>query len=235
MGRGIVHQPDDIRNDNPPSNPELLAYLEKELVNARYDLRHLYRLILNSRTYQQSCIGPEDAKSAALFARYPVRRLDAEVLVDALSWIGSSAESYSSPIPEPFTFVPEIKRTIQLEDGSIGSSFLELFGRPSRDTGLESERNNLVNDSHRLHLLNSTHVQKKINNSPKLRQIATSNRRDREQLIRETYLLILSRYPTEAELATVLPAMQVGGFQIKQAHDDLAWALINSKEFLYRH
>ena len=120
LGRGIIHEPDDIRPDNPPSNPELLAYLERELVASRYDLKHVYRLILNSKTYQLSSIprasGP---KAEAEFACYPLRRLEAEVLIDALNQITGTTEKYSSPIPEPFTFIPEDQRSIALADGSI--------------------------------------------------------------------------------------------------------------------
>ena len=85
LGRGIIQEPDDIRPDNPPSNPELLALLERELIASHYDLKHLYRLILNSKTYQLSCL-PEanSSESDANFSHYPLRRLDAEVLIDAL-------------------------------------------------------------------------------------------------------------------------------------------------------
>ena len=139
LGRGIIHEPDDIRPDNPPSNPELLAFLEKELITARYDLKHIYRLILNSKTYQLSSIRRSDsAEAAANFASYPLRRLEAEVLIDALNQITGTTEKYSSAIPEPFTFIPEDQRSIALADGSITSSFLEMFGRPARDTGLQS-------------------------------------------------------------------------------------------------
>ena len=89
-------------------------------------------------------------------------RLDAEVLIDALNQITSTTEKYSSPIPEPFTFIPEDQRSIALPDGSITSPFLEMFGRSPRDTGLESERNNRITDAQRLHLLNSSQVQRKI-------------------------------------------------------------------------
>ena len=113
LGRGIVHEPDDIRAGNPPSNPELLTWLANELVAANYDLRHIYRLILNSRTYQLSCIPKsEQPQAAAHFACYPLRRLDAEVLIDALGQITGTTESYSSMIPEPFTFIPEDLRSI---------------------------------------------------------------------------------------------------------------------------
>jgi len=236
MGRGIIHEPDDIRPDNPPANPELLALLEKELVRAKFDLRHIYRLILNSRTYQQSPIPRSNAPDAeALFAYYPVRRLDAEVLIDALDWIGGSGENYSSLIPEPFTFIPNYERTISLADGSISSQFLEMFGRPARDTGLESERSNQPTDTQRLHLLNSTDVQRKIEQSGRLRrlaQVAGGNRRD---LISRIYLNVLSRFPTPAELSAAEQYFQTPGLNPTQAATDLAWALINTKEFLYRH
>jgi len=236
LGRGIIHEPDDIRPDNPPSNRELLAYLEKELVDSGYDLRHVYRLILNSRTYQQSSIARSDHPEAeALFAYYPVRRLDAEVLIDALCWLGGTGESYSSLIPEPFTFIPKDQRSIALADGSITSSFLDTFGRPSRDTGLESERSNKPTGEQRLHLLNSTHVQQKIARSPRLRAIIRLAGGKPDGVIRGLYMTILSRQPTADELAAAQEYWTTAGLNRQQAAEDLAWALVNTKEFLYRH
>ena len=236
LGRGIIHEPDDIRPDNPAVNPELLAYLEKELVKADYDLKAVYRLILNSRTYQQSSIPRSDhADAAALFAHYPVRRLNAEVLIDALCGIFGGGESYSSAIPEPFTFIPERQRTIALADGSISSPFLEMFGRPARDTGLESERSNQPTDAQRLHLLNSTHIQRKIEGSWRLRRLVNVAKRNRPRLIHSIYLTILSRYATRDELAAAEKYFQTKSLGPRQAANDLAWALINTKEFLYRH
>ncbi|HSU55200.1 MAG TPA: DUF1553 domain-containing protein, partial [Candidatus Dormibacteraeota bacterium] len=158
LGRGIIQEPDDIRSDNPPSNQELLRFLENQLVEAKYDLKGFCRLILNSQTYQLSSVRTTDSPQAeANFAFYPVRRLEAEVLIDAVDDITGSTEKYSSPIPEPFTFIPENQRSIALADGSISSAFLELFGRPPRDTGLAFERNNRPSAAQELHLLNSTH------------------------------------------------------------------------------
>jgi len=236
LGRGIIHEPDDIRPDNPPVNPELLAYLEKEFVSADYDLRHIYRLILNSDTYQQSSVPRSDHPDAeASFAYYPVRRLDAEVLIDALCWIGGPGENYVSPIPEPFTYVPAYQRSIALADGSTTSSFLEMFGRPARDTGLESERTNQPTDAQRLYLLNSTDVQQRVERSQRLYKTILDAEGDRRALIRLTYLTLLSRNPTEAESAAAEKYFQTDGLSYKQAEEDLAWALINTKEFLYRH
>lgn len=171
-GRGIIHEPDDIRPDNPPSNPELLAYLEKELAASHYDLKQVYRLILNSKTYQLSSIARSKRPEAeANFAYYPLRRLEAEVLIDALCQITGTTEKYSSQIPEPYTFLPEGHRSIALPDGSITSAFLETFGRPPRDTGLESERNNKVTASQRLHMLNSSHIQRKLEQGPRMQEL----------------------------------------------------------------
>jgi len=239
MGRGIIHEPDDIRPDNAAANPELLAYLEKELVQSGYDLKYVFRLILNSRTYQQSSIparSPSSSDSeAALSAHYVVRRLEAEVLIDALSSIFGRGEEYSSAIPEPFAVMPQNQRTIGLADGSITTPFLQMFGRPSRDTGLEAERNNQTTEEQRLHLLNSTHIQQKIQRSPRLSLLIRTSRGDRGRLIGALYLSILSRYPTEDERRVAQNYMESSGLTLRDAAGDLSWALINTKEFLFRH
>ena len=237
LGRGIIHEPDDIRPDNPASNPELLAFLERELAAAHYDLKHVYRLILTSQVYQLSSIPRTgDPQDAANFAYYPLRRLDAETLIDAVCQITGTTEEYSSPIPEPFTFLPEGQRATALPDGSIGSSFLEMFGRPPRDTGLESERNNNPTAEQRLHLLNSSHIQLKIQQSARLRALvqARPGGKPRDPIDR-VYLATLSRYPTDEELKTVAAYYQSVQGNKWPAIVDLAWALINSVEFLYRH
>jgi hypothetical protein len=236
LGRGIIHEPDDIRPDNPPSNPELLAGIERELVSSRYDLRHVFRLILNSQTYQQSSIPKGDpAQADALFARYAVRRLDAEVLQDALCAICGTGVEYSSPIPEPFAFVPKTQRSILLADGSITSPFLEMFGRPPRDTGLESERNNQPSGAQLMYLMNSSAVLRGIERSPKLAGIYRSVNWRRSDAVPQVYLLILSRHPTRAEAEAAEHYFRTSGLRLKEALDDLAWALVNSKEFLFRH
>ena len=235
LGRGIIREPDDIRPDNPAENPELLAWLERELAASHYDLKHIFRLILNSSTYQLSSIArAEPAEAAAHFAVYPLRRLDAEVLIDALCHITGMSETYASAIPEPYTFMPDFQPAVSLPDGSISSSFLELFGRPARDTGLESERNSRISDAQRLHLLNSSHVQRMIQQGPKLMAMMREIRNPRE-LVSQVYLTILSRYPTDEEWKMVAAHSQSGAARGPAAIADLVWALINSAEFLYRH
>ncbi|MBN1851832.1 MAG: DUF1553 domain-containing protein [Pirellulales bacterium] len=235
LGRGIIHEPDAIRPDQAASHPELLAFLEQELTSSKYDLKHIYRLILNSKTYQFSSISrSEHPQAAAYFASYPLRRLDAEVLMDALCQISGTTEEYYSLIPEPYTIIPEHQRSIALADGSITSSFLEMFGRPPRDTGLVSERNNRPTAEQRLHLLNSTHIRQKIERGDQLNQLIRSGR-NQVEVVRNLYLTILSRFPTEEELQIVRAYSQSGEVKGRNPFTDLAWALINSAEFIYRH
>jgi hypothetical protein len=235
LGRGIIHESDDIRPNNPPSNPELLAWLEKEFVASHYNLKSLYRLILNSQTYQLSSV-PRSLRpeATANFASYPLRRLDAEVLADAICEITGTTETYTSSIPEPFTFIPEDQRAISLPDGSITSAFLELFGRSPRDTGLEAERNNRLTAAQQLHMLNASHVERKIEQSPKLQDLIRTTKGG-PALVTGLYLTILSRYPTADELQAVKAYSQNTNLKPREAVNDLAWALMNSAEFLYRH
>jgi hypothetical protein len=234
LGRGLIHEADDVRKTNPPSHPELLAFLEKEFVGHGYDMRHLFRLIVNSRTYQLSCIPAGDnPRVLELFGAYPIRRLDAEVLIDAICAVTGSGESYSSAIPEPFTFLPDGSRAIALPDGSISSSFLELFGRPARDSGFESERNSNPSAAQRLHFLNSSQIRSKIEQSPALRKLAR-NAGAPNNAATQLYTAILCRPPTEAEKSLVRDVLGATANR-KEALIDLTWALFNTPEFLCRH
>jgi hypothetical protein len=249
LGRGIIHEPDDIRDDNPPSNPALLACLEKELVTSGYDLKHLYRLILNSSTYQFSAMPRHKTPQAeANFASYAIRRLDAEVLIDAINTITGTTDLYTSAIPEPFTYIPKDEAAIAIADGSITSPFLALFGRSARATGMANERDNKPVPAQWLHLLNSSHIQRKLEQGPKLMEIFTAKRKP-DETVAELYLTFLSRFPTAEELKIVedygKPVASKPGrkgkaarmFKFKRREDwiDIAWALVNSPEFLYRH
>lgn len=246
LGRGIVHEADDFRVDNPPQNPELLDFLAGELVHNGYDLRHIYRIILHSNSYQRSSIhNAGNLADDRNFSHYYVRRLDAEVLIDAICQITGTTESYSSEIPEPFTYIPQDQRSITLADGSITSPFLDLFGRPPRDTGYESERNNTPTAAQKIHMLNSSHIQKKIMNSKQLlglykRDPDKKNQSEfgwnrPEKVVERMYLTILSRYPTDEEIERALAYSSDSGSQRWAASVDIVWALLNTKEFIYRH
>ena len=238
LGRGIIHEPDDIREDNPPTNPELLAYLEKEMIAGRYDVKRLLRLILNSQTYQFSSVPRPPVEAAeANFGSYALRRLDAEVLIDAINKVTGTSDLYTSAIPEPFTYIPADMPAIALADGSITSPFLALFGRSARATGMENERVNRMVPAQWLHLLNSSHIQRKLEQGPKLRAIVDSGRKPAE-MVQELYLTILSRFPTVEEVNALEELGRPGRTgRTKSREDwvDIAWALINSTEFLYRH
>ncbi len=238
LGRGIIHEPDDIRPDNPPSNPALLAYLQKELVAGHYDLKRLYRLILNSQTYQYSSVPHTDvAQAEANFGSYALRRLEAEVLIDAINQITGSSDLYTSAIPEPFTYIPADQPAVALADGSITSPFLALFGRSARATGMENERANKMLPAQWLHLLNSSHIQRKLEQGPKLKAIFESGRKPPE-IVEELYLTILSRFPTPDEVRMAEDYGKSGRPRAAKRREDwvdITWALINSTEFLYRH
>jgi hypothetical protein len=252
LGRGLVHEPDDMKPANPPWSPALLAFLEKELVDHHYDLKHIYRLILNSNTYQLDSRPNEwNAADETGFSRYRLRRLDAEVLLDAINRITWGGEKYVSPIPEPFTVLPWDQRAIKLADGSIESPFLELFGRPPRNTSFESERSTAPSVFQAQHLLNSSHIQKKIENSQAIRQLAggppaagAPGRKGAPaqaagaaspKPVEELYLRILSRFPSAEEKQAAETYLASSKRKPAESVGDLAWALINTKEFSVRH
>ncbi|MDR2705916.1 MAG: DUF1553 domain-containing protein [Planctomycetaceae bacterium] len=240
FGRGFVYESDDFRPDNPPVHPEVLDYLCQELVESNYHLKHLYRLILNSSTYQQSSIpntknGNIDTKIIELFAAYPIRRLEAEVLQDALSQIFEVPVGYSSEVPEPFTNIPARYRTIMLPDASVTSSFLEMFGRPTRDTGMESDRNDNITESQQLFMLNSTEINNWVIKF--LSNYRNIGRKPDEirKMLDEIWLRILSRYPTASELRIAAEELRQQEKSGGQKIQDIVWTLLNTKEFLCKH
>ncbi|MBM4049065.1 MAG: DUF1553 domain-containing protein, partial [Planctomycetes bacterium] len=235
FGRGIVHEPDDMRPTNPPTNPELLAYLAQELVSHKCDLRHIYRLILNSRTYQLSSKPNQwNANDVAHFSRYPVKRLAAEQLMDAINQVTETFDKFTSQIPEPFTVLPDGFRATQLADGSIGTAFLELFGRPPRDTAYECDRSSDTSMQQALQLINASDLTGKIARSPRLQRLLKDRKSDAE-IADELYLAALSRPPSAGEAQKVTAHLAKDEKARRQAAEDLMWALLNTKEFLFNH
>lgn len=235
LGRGIIHEPDDIRDNNPPSNPALLSYLEKEMITGNYDMKRMYRLILNSKTYQFSSMPrPNVPLAEARFGIYGMRRLEAEVLIDAVNKITGATDLYTSPIPEPFTYIPQDKPAVALADGSITSPFLALFGRSARATGMENERINKPVPPQWMHMLNSSHIYKKLDQGPKIRALFDPKKKQ-EQIVEDLYLTILSRFPTEDEVKNIQTYGRTGGPKRREDWIDIIWSLINSIEFQYRH
>jgi len=233
LGRGLVEEADDLRADNPPSHPELLDYLADSFGREHCDFRALLRLILNSETYQLSCLPPAGAAPSD-FACYPLRRLDAELLIDSINAITGTHSQYLSAIPEPYTFVPEDLKAVQLPDGSISSAFLEQFGRPPRDSGLLSERSGRLGPLQQLHLLNSSHILGKLRGPGMVDLLREASKRP-GQAVDLFYLTILSRHPNAEELRLATAHLRQAGLGTREAALDLAWALINSDEFLFKH
>ena len=235
--RGIVHEVDDMRPTNPPTNPELLACLQTELVDHKYDLKHIYRLILNSRTYQLSSVpNPFNAKDVSHFSHYRARRLGAEQLLDAVNQVTETFDKYESRIPEPYTVLPDGHRAAQLADGSIPdkSGFLELFGRPPRDTAYEGDRSSETSMRQALHLINSSDVAQKISRSPRLQRLFKEKKSD-DEIVDEIYLAALSRFPTKEEKQKVTAYIARDEKARRQAVEDVMWAVLNTKEFLFNH
>lgn len=235
LGRGIVHDPDDFRDTNPPSNPNLLAFLENELKNSNFNLKHIFRMILNSDCYQRSSVPNRwNLEDKTFFSHYQTRRVGAEALIDAVCDITGIHEQYMSRVPEPFTFLPTGHRAVQLEDGTITSTFLEMFGRPARDSSYESNRSNNLTSKQVLHFLNSSHILDKISKSEKLKKMINSES-DNKNLTELIYLTILSRHPTNDELGKVLKYLSTPDSSRRDSVNDLIWALFNTKEFIFNH
>lgn len=226
FGRGIVEPMDDMRLTNPPSNPELLDSLAESFTKSGYDLKTLIRTICTSRTYALSSLPNKyNARDKQSFARHYPRRMSAEVLLDAISQV--------SGVPTPFDGLPAGTRAIELPDESVGSSFLDTFGRPKRDTPCECERVTDASLSQSLMLLNSSEVQSKLSAAgSRADRLATDNRRDEEKL-GELFWTAFGRAPSSTETAAALEHLAKHASTRKAAYEDILWALINAKEFQF--
>jgi Protein of unknown function (DUF1553)/Protein of unknown function (DUF1549) len=235
LGRGIVHAPDDLRPTNPPENPELLEHLRKELVDHKFDLKHIYRLVLNSRVYQLSSTStPLNEKDVAHFSHYHVKRLTAEQMLDGICQVTGSQESFTSWIPVPVLRMPQTERAIQLPDSDIDSAFLDLFGRPSRDTPFETERNCEAQPRQSLYLVSSDELQGKIAYGQRIKQWLDSKKTDPE-VVDELYLSALSRPPRDDEKQKALAYIAKDKNARVQALQDVFWAVLTTKEFMVNH
>ncbi len=235
FGRGIVNEPDDFRKDNPPVSSELMNWLAKSFQDSGYDLKALVKLICGSPAYESASFGtyPDIEKANRFFAACPVRRLDAETIDDAICAITETEHSFSSVIPEPFTFLPGNAPANTIADGSITSQFLILFGRPARDSGLVSERLNGITPKQRLFLFNSGDIYRRLQRIPSRKDMRLPLR----QRIAEMYWMFYSRPPEPEETAKLVKEFEsLKGGQAKwRFYYDLAWILLNSKEFLHQH
>jgi hypothetical protein len=152
--------------------------------------------------------------------------------MDAIGQVTETSEPFTSQIPEPYTVLPEGFRAGQLFDGSISTMFLEMFGRPMRDTAFESQRDDQPSMRQAMLLLNSQFVESKLARSPRLARLAA--RKDAE-IVEELYLAAFSRLPADAERTKALAFLAASKKSRSQAIQDLLWALLNTKEFLFNH
>jgi hypothetical protein len=229
MGRGLVEPLDDLRATNPPSNPELLDALAQDLVRHRYDLKYLMRTIMSSRAYQLSPVmtpGNAADKANTYFARYTVKRLTAEDLADAIDFATGTREKYPG--------LPAGTRAIQLPDPAVRSPFLDVFGRPPRQQTCECERTSQPNIAQALNLLNGDALNRKIAAPTGRVERLLRARTPLPAVVRELYLATLSRPPKVAEAQQALAMMKTAPTP-KEGVQDLLWALLNSREFLFNH
>ena len=226
MGVGLVEPVDDLRDSNPPSNPELWALLKREFA-AGYDLRKLMRLIVTSRAYQLAADTTRaNADDRRFHSHFYARRLPAEVLLDAVSDV--------TAVPESFAGYPVGLRAVQLPDPTVNSYFLTLFGRSDRVTACACERNGDVTLPQLLHLNNGEDVLKKIKSADGRLAKLLKQFPDDAALTEQLYLLTLARRPTPAEREAV--TRQQSAADVREAFfADLFWALLNTKEFAFNH
>jgi hypothetical protein len=229
LGRGIVEPVDDVRLTNPPSHPELLTALAKDLSDHHYDFRHLLKTVIASRTYQlASTVNRSNAGDEQNFSRATFRRLEAEVLLDAIC--------QTTGVAEKFDGVPAGSRAIQLWDSQVPHYFLGIFGRPMRNTPCDCERVGAPNVSQVLHVLNSPEIQSKLmHDGGRVAELARRQDLNDDQIIDELYLTFFSRFPTGEEQAHGRTYLVKHATDRRQAIEDVAWSLMNTLEFVFNH
>jgi hypothetical protein len=228
FGRGLVDPEDDMRVTNPATNPALLDALAKDFITSKFDMKNLVRTICTSTVYQLSA-EPNDwnQDDKQNFSRYYPKRLNAEVLLDAIDQVTGTRTNFSG--------LPNGTRAIQLPDNGFSSYFLTVFGRPESSSACECERSSEANLAQSLHLLNSSEIQGKLTSGGgSASRLSGDKERDNAAKIRELYLLAFSREPTAEEIKIAVGHIEKSE-NPKNAYEDIVWALVNTKEFLFNH
>jgi hypothetical protein len=226
MGRGLVDPVDDMRETNPPSNPELLDALAKDFSESKFDVKHILRTMCNSRTYQLSAVPNErNQHDKQNHARYYGRRLMAEVLHDAVDQLCGVRTQFSK--------MSKQSRAVDLPHEGFGSYFLDVFDRPPRSSACECARSSGASLSQVLHLANSAAVEAKVSAGNGRVAKLMEKKTPPAQAVDEIYLAAFSRQPTAEERRTALE--HLGRSDPRRGLEDIVWALINSREFLLNH
>jgi hypothetical protein len=227
LGRGLIEPVDDVRSTNPPTNPELLDALAKKFIASKFDLKEMVRVICASRVYQTASTPNETNKrDDQNYSRALFKRPDAEVLMDMVLQV--------TDVPEKFDGMPLGTRAIQLWDSKVRHYFLKQFGRPSRTSSCECDRVGEPNIAQILHLLNSDFIDHRLRHEDG--RIARWVRKidDDEKLLEEMCLTFLGRSVKPAEVTFVREHIAKSKSR-REAFEDIGWALLNSKEFMFNH
>jgi hypothetical protein len=246
LGRGLVEAEDDLRQTNPPTNDELFTALAKDFVEHKYDVKQLIRTVLNSATYQRSSKPlPENAADDRFYSHYLVRRLSAEVMLDAYSQV--------TGVATPFTEVhvgstggtagvnqyPLGIRAMQLPDSLLVSQFLDSFGRPLREQTCSCERQQDSSVTQALHLNNGQTLNDKLRAKESLVEKWFQEKVSNDVAIRQLFQTALSREPTKEEIGKFqkLLAEAEADKQTsrREVLEDLFWAVLSGREFLFNH
>lgn len=235
LGRGLVHPVDDLRATNPTSNEELMTALTKQFVESDYDMKALITLIMNSATYQQSSITNEtNANDDRYYSHYIVRRLPAEVILDAISQVTGR--------PEKFPGFPAGTRALQLPDTNVDSYFLTTFGRPERLQTSAAERQQDATLTQAVHAINGDTINEKLQAPDGIVATVTRNQATDEQIVDHLFLAAFARRPAAEERTRIVAALGEaraspgdGADVRREVTEDLLWAMLTSKEFLFNH
>lgn len=241
FGRGLIEPEDDIRDTNPATNPALLESLEKHFVASGYDLKALVRVIACSRTYQLSEAPTEKNRSDQQnYSHFYPRRLQAEVLLDAIDRLLETQTEFAN--------LPPGTSAVALPDNSYNASspFLRVFGRPGGESVCECERVQSSSLAQSLHLLNSPDIKSKLASPGGRAQRLANDARPVDVKVRELYLAAFAREPRPTELKSAVEYLSIsddapaGKAKLaykpgSDAYQDVIWALVNSKEFLFNH
>ncbi len=232
MGRGLVEPVDDLRLSNPASNEALMAALADDVAKHGYDLKHLIREIMRSAAYQRSSM-PSDPREpdGKYYSQYIVRRLNAEVILDAYSQV--------TEIPTAFGGYPAGFRALQLPDSQVSSYFLSAFGRPQRIQTCSCERTEASSVAQVLHVANGDTLNDKLRNEKSFLAKFITDAAPNDAVLDALYLRALARHPADAEKSDALALLNESPADSpetrREALEDLAWAVLSSKEFLFNH